>query len=82
MQLQDEYQAIGEISGNELTIRAATSFLFNNLNAPDMLEKIRACVNQCAGRPMIVRVEEWKKEAVLQEDKLDKLSQFGNVTFK
>lgn len=82
MALQDEYQATGEVNGNELVIKVSGSFLLNNLNAPDMLEKIRSCVNQAAGQPMIVRVEEWKKEAVLQEDKLGMLSQFGNVTFK
>jgi len=82
MALQDEYQATGEVNGNELTIKVSGSFLLNNLNAPDMLEKIRSCVNQAAGQPMIVRVEEWKKQTVLQEDKLGMLSQFGNVTFK
>ena len=82
MALQDEYQATGVVSGNELTIKVSGSFLLNNLNAPDMLEKIRSCVTQAAGQPMIVRVEEWKKDAVLQEDKLGMLSQFGNVTFK
>ena len=80
--LEDEYQATGELNGNELVIKAATNFLLNNLNAPERLEKIRERVSEAMGQPMIVRVEEWKKETVLQEDKLGMLSQFGNVTFK
>ena len=80
--LEDEYQATGEVSGNELLIKVSSNFLLNNLNAPERLEKIRECVSQAAGHPMVVRVEEWKKETVLQEDKLGMLSQFGNVTFK
>ena len=49
----------------------------------DMLQKIRECAADLAGRPVAVRAAEKKNSAAeLNEDKLRALEKFGNVTFR
>ena len=80
--LSDPSQAIGELHGGELTLRLLPGFATNAVNTPDAINRIRQGISQIVGSPVQIRLEELKADRQEQKNKLDMLSQFGNVTIR
>lgn len=55
--ITDPLQVSGEFAGDELRISAAPGFAMNNLNRPDVTERIRSAVAAAQGRSVAVKVQ-------------------------
>ena len=82
MILSNDLQAVGEVTEGQLCLRVAPGFFMAAINKPEIMETIRACAAQAAGKPIPVRLEELRNTPGLREDKLGELGQFGNVTIR
>ena len=81
MFLTDTGHTRGSYSGGVLTLEAKTALASGVLKRTDTAEAIRTAASRIAGSPVVVRVTEGGgTAAVPAEDKLDRLSRFGNVT--
>ena len=81
--LCDPEKVSGEYSDGELVLYVQPGFETGLVTRSDMLQKIRECAADLAGRPVAVRAAEKKNSAAeLNEDKLRALEKFGNVTFR
>ena len=81
MFLTDAGHTRGSFSDGVLTLEAKTALSSGVLKRTDTAEAIRAAASRIAGGPVQVRVTEGGGSvAAPAEDKLDRLSRFGNVT--
>ena len=80
--LIDPTQSIGEIRGSELLLRVVPGFQKNAVNVPEVLQKLRQRLSELCGMPMQIRLEDLLPNAQQEEDKLDSLGKFGNVTIQ
>ena len=55
--ITDPLQVSGEFAGDELRISAASGFAMNNLNRPDVTERIRSAVAAAQGRSVAVKIQ-------------------------
>ena len=80
--LGDPSMVTGEFAGSELVLKVVPGFQTEMVTQPDIINKIRQSASRIAGSPVQVRVEEKKASVSLNNDKLDKLGQFSNVTIR
>ena len=83
--LSDKAHAEGELSGNTLTIATKNIIARSMIEAEPVTTALKAAAEQVAGRPIVVKVVEYKtsaENAGKKNSKLDELRKFGNIEFK
>ena len=68
--------------GTELILSVKPGFETGIVTQSDIINKIRQTASQLSGRPIQVRIEEMQVTAAPDNDKLDQLGRFSNVTIR
>ena len=68
--------------GTELILSVKPGFETGIVTRSDIINKIRQTASQLSGRPIQVRIEEMQVTAAPDNDKLDQLGRFSNVTIR
>ena len=80
--LSDPELIRAESAGTELILHVKPGFETGMVTQPDVINRIRQCATRLAGQPIQVRIEEMKIKTSLNNDKLDQLGRFSNVTIR
>ena len=68
--------------GTELILSVKPGFETGIVTQSDIINKIRQTASQLSGRPIQVRIEEMQVTSAPDNDKLDQLGRFSNVTIR
>ena len=80
--LSDPQLIDAEARETELILRVKPGFETGRVNRPEIINRIRQRASELAGRPIQVRIEEMRPTAAPDNDKLDQLGRFSNVTIR
>ena len=80
--MQDEGMVSAVLSGDELVLRVAPGFQGDQVKQPSVINQIRQSATRLAGRSIQIRLEEKKAGGSFDENKLDMLGKFSNVTIR
>ena len=80
--MQDEGMVSAALSGDELVLRVAPGFQGDQVRQPSVINQIRQSATRLAGRSIQIRLEEKKAGGSFDENKLDMLGKFSNVTIR
>ncbi len=80
--LSDPNMISAETRGTELILYVKPGFETGRVNRPEIINRIRQSASQLAGYPVQVRIEEMRITGTPDNDKLDLLGRFSNVTIR
>ena len=80
--MQDEGMVSAALSGDELVLRVAPGFQGDQVRQPSVINQIHQSATRLAGRSIQIRLEEKKAGGSFDENKLDMLGKFSNVTIR
>ena len=80
--MQDENMVSASLTGDELVLRIVPGFQGDQIRLPSVVNQIRQSASRLAGRSIQIRLEEKKNGGSFNEDKLDMLGKFSNVTIR
>ena len=80
--LSDPNMISAETRGTELILYVKPGFETGRVNRPEIINRIRQSASQLAGHSVQVRIEEMRITGKPDNDKLDLLGRFSNVTIR